>query len=297
MSNILLSTIIPIGEMSERLSVLEKWLTNVDSAQLQVILVCDLAGNNCFDKLTEIVRKLADKHIELHSGLFGSPGLARNFGLKHAVGDWIAFWDSDDVPSWKRNLEVLKDNFQFEIIIGAFEKINEIDRSVVPVMFLGNDSRSIENSLVANPGLWRFLFRREVLTGLQFREFRMAEDQVFLLTTNPFSRRIKIVDEILYSYHWGGPGHLVDNRFALNDLLKAMREIKLMLRGEFLASRDFARQLLAKQAITALRHGDIKMKILSLGIISPLPRNLKIPYFYRIYLDMTRLVYRSFFVD
>ena len=293
MSSICLSAVIPVGEMGGRLGALEKWLTSLDSAAVQVILICDLTGKNCLEELEVIIEKCKSKNIELYSGFFGAPGKARNFGLHHAIGDWVAFWDSDDIPNWHLALRSIEENPESDIIVGAFEKISDVDGSITPIYFRSEGVASVENDLVAYPGLWRFLFRIETFSGLSFEDFRMAEDQIFLLSTNPFGRRIKVVNEILYSYFWGGAGHLVDNRDALNDLLKSVQVLRGFLKKEDFKSKNFALRLLAKQTTTALLHGGWRLKLAMLNLIVPTRDLVRIPGFYRIYPAIVRESYLS----
>jgi glycosyltransferase involved in cell wall biosynthesis len=263
--------------MSGRLDVLESWLSAVNSPAIEIILACDLAGQNCSTELQEMLKGFPTHNIHLYSNVFGSPGLARNLGLKKATGDWIAFWDSDDTPSWQKILQVLSESHDSEVVIGAFEKLNEVDNSKEPVYFKRIDPQSVEASLVSNPGLWRFLFRREVVSGLKFNKFRMAEDQLFLLSVNFFNRKVRVVNELFYTYHWGGTGHLVNNKLAIADLICSIESIVSQIKGHTLNPDSFVLRLMAKQVISALRYGDYRTRLSALELIILMPGRLRIP--------------------
>lgn len=91
----LVSVIIPTWNRARGL---EKAIISViDQTYRQIeILICD---DGSTDNSLEIVTKLQKKYpaiVWVPGAHFGGPARARNRGLKHAKGEWVAFLDSDD---------------------------------------------------------------------------------------------------------------------------------------------------------------------------------------------------------
>ncbi|MGD1277758.1 MAG: glycosyltransferase [Tepidisphaeraceae bacterium] len=86
------STIIPTYNRRELLRRALKSVLAQDPVEPQVIVVDDGSTDGTMDMLAE----LADRVQTLRQPNRG-PGAARNLGLTHATGDYVAFLDSDDV--------------------------------------------------------------------------------------------------------------------------------------------------------------------------------------------------------
>ena len=102
----LLSVITPIASDRNDLHNLENWLSKVKSYDIQVILVLDLKEKiSNRDTIENLVDKINSNKLILIAGEFGSVGAARNVGLFYAEGEWITFWDSDDLPIIENRLK------------------------------------------------------------------------------------------------------------------------------------------------------------------------------------------------
>ena len=91
------SVIVPVYNVADKISVCLDSLCAQDLDGVQVILVDDHGTDNSMD----VVRAYADAHPEMSfvfadNGKNKGPGAARNLGLKYAVGEFVAFVDSDD---------------------------------------------------------------------------------------------------------------------------------------------------------------------------------------------------------
>ena len=190
---VLLSAIIPFQEFhvlkNGLLSSLAKGNTNCE-----LIFVHDSAKEISGEDLRELKESCLSKIVYL-SGDFGSPGAARNAGLSIASGDWIAFWDSDDKVNFPMIQEAIISSLETEVIIGGFQTL-EIE----------NNSRSREfyrcsrTNLVAFPGLWRHIFKRETVRDLKFNSLKIGEDICFLFDADIPHRKRKNFNTNFYTY-------------------------------------------------------------------------------------------------
>lgn len=185
---------------------------------LEVILVDDLSSpplskvlKKDFPKV-KFIRNTTKKH---------GPGVARNIGLKHTKGEYIAFLDSDDKwkPTFiKESLKTLKDIdapatccLTAPYFYGKYDK-----KEIVKLLFL-NSIRTIcmlfssmfRNGKLPKDGFFlcqlsHMFFRRGDVIKLKFREdLAAAEDWEFVIKTTS-KKEIQIV-----------PLRLVDFRYEM----------------------------------------------------------------------------------
>ncbi len=161
---------------------------------IEVIFVHDSKIELNQDQLRDLA--LPSKNGRYFCADFNSPGLARNKGLEEAKGEWIAFWDSDDFayPSMIPELllrgkpQILIANFC--VIQGGDEKLKS-----------RKNYRVCDAQIVANPGLWRFIFARKVIANCRFRSLKLGEDILFLIESGALERDITLAQETIYEYH------------------------------------------------------------------------------------------------
>ena len=76
--------------------------------------------------------------------------------------------------------------------------------------------------IALNPGIWRMVFRREIIADKRFPALRLGEDQCFLLDIGVFSRKAKLIGEISYLYNQGNPNQLTSQSRRESDVLFAL---------------------------------------------------------------------------
>ena len=178
----LLSIICPIWNMEGKLQNLQTWMSQISNF-VEVVLVYDESSDGTISEINKIVGKNQRREqITIVSGRFGSPGLARNAGSAVASGDWVCFWDSDDIGFLSPVLEELRKR--------AGEKPDEIYcfgyHLMKPnghlVKWTGwTNSQDSNLSLIAlNPGLWRFCFPRQIAISRDFLPFEWQKINFFL---------------------------------------------------------------------------------------------------------------------
>ena len=225
-----LSVIIPVGGSNQNFSRLHKNILSAAAHGFQVILIMDnldleaKIGITSFlslnDRLVSNVKKF---EVELES-----PGLARNFGLNHATGEFITFWDADDLANCGNISKALEArSSKSKAIIGSFLKRDVLQNSLKryppkkgfwPIQ------------LVWNPGFWRILYRRECLSGASFGTSMMGEDQIFLAKFGIWTKSVEIVNTDFYSYFVGDPNQNVLDRIFTNLLICRLMITKLKSR-------------------------------------------------------------------
>ena len=274
----LLSVVVPVGEMQGRLKNLRGWLHQIGSHPIQVILVCDLVGDDCLEELHYLINILQNDNIILAQGRFGSPGEARNAGVGLSTAEWIAFWDSDDIPNWKIVIKSIQHvASEVEVVVGGFETRQDSDshliRRELPVP--GNTAENL-NSLAFNPGLWRMVFRRQLINTVSFSKFRMGEDHLYVLQLSLPNRNIHFSSDVFYQYFLGDPGHLTRSQDAIQDLAGVILSNILELKKVELSQSRYVANFLAREFLTLVKRGSWRSRWISLKLVTKLPREVGI---------------------
>ena len=255
---ILLSVVVPIGNMARNLQFIESWLQNIDKYSLEVILVHDQTFLNVGPELQELLQSVNASRVILIQGVFGNPGSARNAGLEIATGDWVGFWDSDDTPNIENIFSAINISQEYdEILVGNFSvfDFNTMEQRTPIKKVNGIDS------VAMNPGIWRMIFRRQTISDTRFPSLRMGEDQVFLARLNFGIRKLRFVESIFYQYNLGGPSQLTKSRIALKDLPLASAIILEHAKKAQRKQSIFDMQLFFRQQITVMKNGDFLLKL------------------------------------
>jgi glycosyltransferase involved in cell wall biosynthesis len=263
----LLSAIVPVTQMQGRLIHLEKWAKEAVENNIQVILVHDWRDDETEQELGLISKKLGQSEKDFISGKYGSPGAARNAGLKIAKGKWITFWDSDDLPNVKNFLEMVDnaDQSNFEVAIGSFSYFTMEERIIdkkftIPRIVDSGDLVGI----LRNPGLWRWAFRSEIVKKAFFSKNRMGEDQQYLIEISAFKRKKYFYEKIVYQYRINQQMQLTNNPIAVSELRKTISEIATLMDGSY----DFVSCfLLVRMNLTSISNGSLFTRLRSFSTL------------------------------
>jgi len=216
-SSILLSIIVPFADGSNTARFCE-WVEKFDLSFTEIIVIHD--GVDL--KLREKVRTLTANSSVARSFLLVSasrnPGGSRNLGLGHANGTWVHFCDFDDLPNLPTIVSTLNSApADTSVVVGQFRKIDFISKLVTQT----SEDNSMA-TLVKEIGLWRCMFRFDVVKGHEFPESRMGEDQIFFLSINPAQQKIWFVNEIFYDYFVSDPNQLTAKNSNIQELYKSI---------------------------------------------------------------------------
>ena len=189
-TSITLSAIIPVGGFPNGDSVLKSWVLKELPRGLEVILVLDSDDESVKSAIHEIVAKDSKENFSVLISKHRNPGSTREIGLEAATGEWICFWDADDLPEVEnvfRNVHDIE-NREADILIGDYRNIDFTTKMET------NPLRGRTDPLMdvyLDPGLWRCAFKRRVVQNISFPDLKMGEDQVFLFRAINASKNIK----------------------------------------------------------------------------------------------------------
>lgn len=236
-----ISIIIPVYNCERSIKQSIRSVQEQTIKELEIICVNDGSA----DRSTEVIRQLQkdDKRIFLYEEDNQGAGAARNLGLDHASGEFIAFLDADDYYLDADALENMFDACK-KYQVSVCGTCVRIERGGVPVPDRGfqpliDASRNHEILLYQDfqfdYGYYGFIFSRVLICDNKFRFplYRRFQDPVFFVRVMQAAGKFCFIDKALYVYRAPnvlsrfGPGNAVDLLRGLSDNLRFAAEHNL----------------------------------------------------------------------
>ena len=181
-----ISVIVPAHNAEEHLSESLDSLVNQTFHDFEVILINDGSTDHTQDIIDDYCRKYCNFKSFTQSNLGVSR--ARNKGINEASGEYITFWDADDLfsPNALEKLYESAVKTGAELVIGISSHFNSFNhRTHANTVTLSKKEQidPFDNNLVWTFSQSNKLFLREKIieTGLKFPDLKYAEDGVFVL--------------------------------------------------------------------------------------------------------------------
>ena len=248
-----LGVVIPVHNMAGRLQNLEKGIVEAaeHSLPIKFTIVQDGLDRDTHHELSILANKFKTESLQVN---FSSPGLTRNRGIERNNSDWIAFWDSDDVghPIECYNA-ILEARHSAKVLVGGYRIVDE--NSIVKRNYPTKNLRAT----MLNPGIWRFLFKREIISDVRFPNYAMGEDQIFLARLNLQEDDIEYFDSCFYSYFTGIKSQATLDYARVQEIKKSIDEIEKLIKSSTLVA-NYVYVLRARMILTALKNHVIPPK-------------------------------------
>lgn len=209
MNKLSISIIIPIYNVAEFLSQAIESVIKQTYTNLEILLIDDGSTDNSGEIAESFAQK--DARIKVFHKKNGGLSDSRNFGLKRATGEYIYFFDSDDVLNLNFMSTAMQDITRTgaEIFSGNYCLIDEQNRAssigrkrgASDEVLTGVDSLTLLLENYMDSYVWQFVFKRSILTEIPFKfENMLYEDLV--ATPQLLIRANKVVfnSQPLYQY-------------------------------------------------------------------------------------------------
>ena len=207
------SVIVPVYNVEKYLKKCLDSLVNQTLKDIEIIVVNDGSPDNS-DK---IIEKYAQKYKNIKAYTKENGGLsdARNYGLKKATGDYIAFVDSDDYVSkdmYKKMYEkAINGNFDMVVcdINYVYENSEEIKRAYSNIKM---DTTNIKKTMInIYPAAWNKIYKKKLFkTGIEFKKGVWFEDVEFIYRLLPHVKTIGVINEP-YNYYMQREGSITSS--------------------------------------------------------------------------------------
>lgn len=215
-----ISIIVPVYNVEKYIDKCLKSLVNQTLKDIEIIVVNDGSPDNS----QKIIDKYVKKYKNIKSFIKKNGGIsdARNYGIKQAKGDYIAFVDSDDYIDEKMmekmyekaieksydivecNLHIADDNGQ--IINDEFHTLPK------DIKELEGKKKYMTNMYTS---VWNKIYKKSLFDyNVRFKKGVWFEDVEFLYKLIPYVNTIGFVNDNLYYYvqHEGSITRTFDNR-------------------------------------------------------------------------------------
>ena len=199
------SVIVPVYNVEEYLEKCLNSLVNQTLKELEIIVVNDGTLDNSQKIIDKYVKKYPNKvksYIKENGGLSS----ARNYGLKYASGEYIAFVDSDDYVD-KNMYKTMYDKAvaeDFDMVVCDLKYIYADHICPASSNVNGDiyDKKGIKQCMLnIYPAAWNKIYKRDLFKyGVLFKKKVWFEDVEFLYRLFPYINTIGVVKEQLVNY-------------------------------------------------------------------------------------------------
>lgn len=260
--NFVLTAIIPVASDLHDPTNLKKTLALAHNSSVKLILIIDLKGNQSANNFQELLNNVCTYCVEYKVGFFKGPGNARNAAFELVATKWVVFWDSDDIPNPSAIIKAIESNRNSDVIIGSYLTTNfhsGITKDIVA------HSKNIF-SVIWSPGIWRLVIKSKIITE-PFPQYKMGEDQIFILKNKILNRPICFEKAVFYNYFTNVPNQLTSKKNPKTDLINVFIE-SLEFSSEIDYKTKFvALSFCARQFLTIQRRCTWKLKFSSWVIV------------------------------
>ena len=202
------SVIIPIYNVEEYLEECLDSIVAQSLGAMEVLLVDDGSTDNS----STIAQRYAGQfdHFKYFRKENGGLGSARNFGTDHAIGEYVAYCDSDDIipPFAYEHMYALAKKCDCDIVSGDVDRFIGNKRYESSLHRIAFAKASERENIYQNPRLIfdtiapNKLFRLEYLktTGIRFPEDMLYEDIPTVIPLVCLTKKYAHLDEVVYSW-------------------------------------------------------------------------------------------------
>jgi len=196
------SIIVPVYNVEKYLEKCLDSIVNQTLKDIEIIVVNDGTKDNSQEIIDKYVKKYPKKvkgYIKENGGLSS----ARNYGLKYANGEYIAFVDSDDYVELdmfeKMYNKAINNNYDI-VVCDTIEVDESNSNKVYKKSNLNYSNNNIKNYIISPPMACTRLYKKNLFEKLSFEEGIFYEDLNLTPSLALKTEGIGFIEEGLYYY-------------------------------------------------------------------------------------------------
>lgn len=244
----LLSIIVPVYQVEKYLKTCIKSMLDCHGFSYEIILVLKPSSDKSELIANDIQKKYSDR-VRIVSQDGDGLSNARNVGLGYAIGDYVAFFDSDDyidATAFSNLMKSLKSRMPVDAVIsdyyivGNSDNISQVDTIEGEELICDNGYLDVFLKKRRNYwNAWQYVLRRNFLleNKLFFLEGVYSEDIEFATGVILTAKKFAFYGKPYYYYRIGREGSLA-NKVTLKHVVDLMDmlsiSIKRILKADFL---------------------------------------------------------------
>lgn len=205
----LVSIIVPVYKVEKYLDRCVDSLVRQTYQRLQIVLVDDGSPDGCPHLCNEWGGK--DARITVVHRPNGGLSAARNTGIDHASGEYVAFVDSDDYvdPAYVQAMVEAAQSHDADLVVSGFvsNRPGLVGQNVVPSgVYSGKDLlvQAIHAHQVPYVVAWDKLYRFALVDAIRFPEGKIHEDEYTFYRFFAAAKTVAVIDRPLYHYELNG---------------------------------------------------------------------------------------------
>ena len=237
-ADIKVSVIIPVYNAEKYLRECLDSVCNQSLQEIEIICVDDGSKDNSLTILREYVEQ--DERLKIIEQVNSGAGVARNTGMKAAVGEYLAFMDADDLYYPQALAQAYAVAVKEKADMVAFDakyfnenaewsegQLNRLLLAGRPVVSAENDGKFLFQ--LASCNTWCKLYKHEFVQrkGLRYQEIKTANDLCFVCSALAVAARIAVQDKPLVKHRVLHSGNLQSVKVKTPlDFMAALEQLK-----------------------------------------------------------------------
>ena len=231
------SVIVPVYNVEKYLEKCLDSLVNQTLKDIEIIVVNDGTKDNSQEIIDKYVKKYPKKvkgFIKENGGLSS----ARNYGLKYAKGEYIAFIDSDDYVELdmleKMYNKAINNNYNI-VVCDTIEVDENNGNKVYKKSNFNYSNNDIKNYIISPPMACTRLYKRYIFDEINFEEGIFYEDLNLIPSLVLKTDNIGFIDEGLYYYLQRSGSIMKQKQFneKLLDIFKVLQKNYHLLNNKY----------------------------------------------------------------
>ena len=200
-----ISIIVPVYNVEEYLPRCLDSLVHQTLKEIEIIVVNDGSPDGS-QKIIDKYQKKYPKKIKSYIKKNGGLSDARNFGIKYATGEYIAFLDSDDyveLDTYEKLYDkAIENDFDMVVCNLIYEYPDKQLKATSNILKDINGIESIKKSMLnIYPAAWNKLYKKELFKNkISFKKGVWFEDVEFIYRLLPHVNSIGVIKDYLIHY-------------------------------------------------------------------------------------------------
>lgn len=194
----LLTVSVPVYATEEFFERCVDSILNSEYKNLEVLLIDDESPDSCPKLCDEYAKK--DNRIRVFHKKNGGCHSAQNFGISHAIGEYMVFCDNDDMvkPDAYRILMEKALATDADYVQGTVRRINSNTGDIR--LWRRKETDNVKTKIIGFQG---GIYRTKMLQdcNIQFQPYRIGDDTSFALMVLHYANKIVYIDDITYEYY------------------------------------------------------------------------------------------------
>ena len=226
-----LSVIIPIYQVETTLDRCLTSIINQSYTDIEIILVDDGSPDHSGELCDIWAEK--DSRIRVIHKKNGGLSDARNAGIDAAIGEWLAFIDSDDEMDEGTLEKVMPLAQDYDIVEFPYYRFYGSEKQRLctfePKVYENMEDYWLKGCAYEHTYVWNKIYRKTLFDHVRFPKGKVFEDIHTLPLLLAQAHRVATTDQGLYYYHWNNNGitATADGQ-ALDSLLRAHLSVEWM---------------------------------------------------------------------